>query len=216
MRIRYNGHSSFTITAADGTVIVTDPYEPGAYGGGIGYHQIGDQPDIVTVSHDHADHGYTEGFSGEFEIVRESASHKGIEFRAIDTFHDDQGGAQRGANTIFVFEVDGVTLCHLGDLGHVLSDEQIALIGPVDVLMAPIGGHFTIDPLQATDVFERLRPKVFLPMHYKTDKCGFPIAGVDEFVKGKARVQRIDSDAIEVEADKLPGEPEVKVLNHAC
>jgi len=216
MRIRWNGHSSFTITSGDGTVIVTDPYEPGAYGGGIGYHQIGDDPDIVTISHDHADHNYTGGFSGDFAEVREPGTFKGIEFRSVDTFHDESGGSERGTNRIFIFSVDGITVCHAGDLGHVLSDEEVRSIGPVDVLLAPIGGHFTIDPNQATDLLERVRPKIFIPMHYKTDKCGFPIAGVGEFTEGKARVREIDTDAIELAADKLPGEPEVIVLQHAC
>ncbi|MDP8225525.1 MAG: MBL fold metallo-hydrolase [Candidatus Lernaella stagnicola] len=214
MKIRWNGHSSFTVTADDGTVIVTDPYEPGAFGGGIGYQQITDQPDIVTISHDHADHNFTDGFQNDFVVIRDGGEAKGIHFTAVNSFHDENEGAERGTNTIFVFVVDGVRLCHLGDLGHILSDDQIEAIGQVDALMTPVGGYFTVDPLQATDAVERINPKIVLPMHFKTDKCGFPIAEVAEFLIGKENVKQIDADEIEVSADRLPGAREIIVLRH--
>jgi L-ascorbate metabolism protein UlaG (beta-lactamase superfamily) len=214
MKVRWNGHSSFTITANDGTVIVTDPYEPGAFAGGIGYQQIQDEPDLVTISHDHDDHNFTDGFKNDFIAIRGSDEARGIHFTAVSTFHDEAQGAQRGDNRVFVFAVDGVTICHLGDLGHVLSDGQIEAIGPVDLLLAPVGGFFTIDHNQATDATERLDPKLVIPMHFKTDKCGFPIAEVDEFLGGKQNVKRLDADEIEISADKLPGAREIIVLRH--
>jgi len=214
MKVRWNGHSSFTITADDGTVIVTDPYEPGAFGGGIGYQQIQDEPDVVVISHDHDDHNYTDGFTNDFTAIRDSGEARGIQFTAVSTFHDETQGSQRGDNRVFVFAVDGVTICHLGDLGHVLSDDQIAAIGTVDLLLAPVGGFFTIDHNQATDATERLDPKLVIPMHFKTDKCGFPIAEVDESLTGKQNVKRLDADEIEISADKLPGAREIIVLRH--
>jgi len=214
MKIRWNGHSSFTITAADGTTIVTDPYQPGAFGGGIGYRQIDVQPDIVTISHEHDDHNYLDGFSGDFAVLRQTGRAKGIAFTAVDTFHDESGGSKRGTNRIFAFTVDGVRLCHLGDLGHLLTDEQIAAIGKVDVLFVPVGGFYTIDAHQATDAMRRLDPRVVIPMHFKTDKCGFPITPVSTFTNGKDRVQMLDAVEIELTADALPGTTEIFVLNH--
>jgi len=214
MKIRWNGHASFTITANDGTIIVNDPYKPGAFGGGIGYQQITDQPDIVTISHDHDDHNYAAGFKGQFEIVRGAKTAKGIAFRAIDVFHDEKGGKDRGANRIFVFTVNGVTICHAGDLGHPLNDEQAKQIGKIDVLLLPVGGFYTIDYLQATDVINKLKPAIVIPMHFKTDKCGFPIAEVAKFTQGKERVRHVGADEIELVAGKLPGATEILVLNH--
>jgi len=214
MKIRWNGHSSFTITGKNGLVIVTDPYEPGAFGGGIGYQQIDVQPDIVTVSHDHDDHNYTAGFSGDFAVVRKAGEFKGVTFDALDTYHDENKGANRGENLVFAFAVDGVRICHLGDLGHPLSDEQAEKLGAVDVLLLPVGGHFTIDYLQAADVVNKLKPKIVIPMHFKTDKCGFPIAEVSAFTEGKERVNHVGADEIELTADNLPGATEILVLNH--
>jgi len=215
MKIKWNGHASFTITASDGTVIITDPYEPGAFGGGIAYGKILDQPDLVTVSHDHADHNYTAGFSGSFEVVRGPGTYRGIEFTAVPTFHDQSGGSERGTNTIFVFEVDGIRICHLGDLGHPLSAEQVGKIGNVDVLLVPIGGFYTIDSGQATDVANALSPSMIIPMHFKTDGCGFPIAKVEAFVKDKPSVRQANTAEIDIDRESLPGTAEVVVLDHA-
>ena len=214
MKIRWNGHSSFTIISKDDLTIVTDPYESGAFGGGIAYFPVDAEPDIVTISHEHADHNYTAGFKGEFEEVRGDKTIKSIEFTCFDTFHDTNQGADRGKNRIFCFAVDDIRICHLGDLGHILDSDQIEKLGSIDVMFMPVGGFYTIDAAQATDIFEKVRPKIAIPMHYKTEKCGFPIAEVDEFSAGKATVQKIDSDEIELTADKLPGEPEIIILKH--
>jgi len=214
MKVRWNGHSSFTITAADGMVIVTDPYEPGAFGGGIGYRKIDVRPDIVTISHDHADHNYLDGFSGAYEAVRAPKTVRGIDFKAVDVFHDGNGGKQRGPNRIFIFTVDGVTVCHLGDLGHVPDAGQVSKIGKVDVLLIPVGGFYTIDHRQATEVVKLLAPRIAIPMHFKTAKCGFPIAPVTEFTAGKKNVKVLNVDEIELTGDSLPGATEIIVLKH--
>ncbi len=214
MKIRWNGHSSFTLTAADGLVIITDPYETGAFGGGIGYQAIDTQPDIVTISHEHADHNYIKGFTGKFVTLREAGEARGLSFRTVKAYHDRNKGQQRGEIRIFIFTVDGIRFCHLGDLGDVLSDSQINAIGKIDVLFVPVGGFYTIDQLQARDAVERLDPKIVIPMHYKTDKCGFPIASVADFLKGQPNVRHIEADEIEITAEKLPGAREIIVLRH--
>jgi len=214
MKIRYNGHSCFSIFSADGKCIVIDPYQSGSFGGAIGYLPVDSNPDVVLLSHNHPDHNYVAQFKGKFEILRDSGETKGITFRAVDAFHDNSNGSERGKIKIFVFEVDGVRVCHLGDLGHILTKTQIEKIGDVDVLLVPVGGFYTIDAHQATDAVERIKPKIVIPMHYKTDKCGFDIAPLDEFLAGKTNVKKIAADEIELDSGKLPGKTEIIVLKH--
>ncbi|TET18458.1 MAG: MBL fold metallo-hydrolase [Dehalococcoidia bacterium] len=216
MKIKWLGHAAFVITAEDGKRIMTDPYEPGAYG--LGYGRIEDAADIVVVSHQqHEDHNYAKAVKGSPQLVTGSGSQKakGIEFKGVASFHDDSGGKQRGPNTIFCFTVDGIRICHLGDLGHRLSDEQVSEVGQVDILLVPTGGGPTIDPAGATHVCEQIKPRVVIPMHYKTDKCAFPVSGVDEFLKGKSGVKRLDSSEAELKLEQLPQATEIMVLKHA-
>ncbi len=216
MKVKWNGHASFTITSADGMVIITDPYEPEGFGGAISYSPISDTPDVVTVSHDHADHNYVDGFSGDFVVVRDSGTAKGIDFKAIAAYHDDSGGSERGDNNIFVFTVDGIRICHLGDLGHILSPDLVKEIGRVDILLIPIGGTFTIDPDGASHVMKDLNPRILMPMHYKTEKCGFPLAALADFLYGKEdMVVNVKASETEITADSLPSKLEIWVLIHA-
>ena len=212
MKIKWLGHASFLITSDDGIKIVTDPYE---VGGGLSYGGIKESADIVTVSHDHSDHNNVAAVQGNPKVVRGTAKAKGIEFKGIPCSHDEAGGKLRGKNTIFCFEVDGVVGCHLGDLGHQLSDKQVAEIGPVDILLIPVGGYYTIDARVATEACDRLKPKVIIPMHYKTDKCAFPIAGVDEFLRGKEGVSRLEASEVELKPGELPPTTQIIVLKPA-
>jgi L-ascorbate metabolism protein UlaG (beta-lactamase superfamily) len=212
MKIKWLGHASFLITSDAGTKIITDPYETG---GGLSYGQIKESADIVTVSHDHADHNNVAAVQGSPKVVRGTVEVKGIKFKGIPTYHDDAGGRQRGKNTIFCFEVDGIRVCHLGDLGHRLNDSQVAELGTVDILLIPVGGFFTIDAKLAGQLCDRLKPKVIIPMHYKNDRCAFPIAGVDEFLRGKKEVSRLDASQVEFKAGELPPSTKVIVLKPA-
>jgi L-ascorbate metabolism protein UlaG (beta-lactamase superfamily) len=212
MKIKWLGHSSFVITSDTGTRIITDPYE---VGGGVNYGPIKESADIVTVSHDHADHNNVAAVQGSPTVVRGVAEVKGIKFDSIPTYHDDAGGGKRGRNTILCFEVDGMRVCHLGDLGHQLSDSQLAELGKVDVLLIPVGGFYTIDAKVATQLGDRLKPKVIVPMHYKTAKCDYPIAGVEEFLRGKKEVRRLDASQVEFKAGELPATTQIVVLKPA-
>jgi len=217
MRIRWNGHASFTITASDGMVIVTDPYDPSGYGGVLKYHPVSDKADAVLVSHDHADHNYVEGLSGSPQVVKGSGQVKGIQFTGVDTYHDESYGSERGQNVIFAFNVDGINICFVGDLGHQLSPQQIEAIGPVDLLLIPVGGTYTVNAEGAAKVAEALEPKLVIPMHFKTDKCDLPISGVDGFLTQMTNVKRLEKSEIELSPDVLPAAGiEVWVLNHAC
>jgi len=212
MKIKWLGHASFLITSEGGTKIVTDPYTVGA---GISYGEIQESADIVLVSHGHGDHNNVAVVKGNPEVVKEAGSRtvKGIEVKGVASYHDDTDGSQRGPNIIFCFTLDGLRLCHLGDLGHPLSDAQISEIGAVDVVFIPVGGFFTIDANVATQVCEKLQPKVVIPMHYKTDKCGYPIAEVGGFLEGKKDVSRLDKSEVELKKEQLAAG--IVVLQHA-
>ena len=217
MKIKWYGHASFLITSASGTKIVTDPYEPDGYDGAISYGSPPDQIDIAVVSHDHPDHNYVQGLKGTPQVVKGPGSHtvSGIVFKGISTFHDTSQGKDRGESTIFCFTVDGIKLCHLGDLGHPLNPKDSAEIGEVDVLMIPVGGFYTIDAGIATEVVNNLKPRLVIPMHFKTEKCDFPITTVDDFTGGKDNVTRLTTSEIELTKDTLPVSTEIQVLAFA-
>ncbi len=212
MKIKWLGHASFLITSDAGTRIITDPYTPGEK---LLYGQIKEPADIVTISHDHYDHNNIGSVGGRPRVVRDTAEVKGIKFRGIPTYHDEDKGSKRGNNTILCFEVDGVKVCHLGDLGHKLSDKQAAEIGKVDVLLSPMAGFYTIDAATATAVSDQLKPKVIIPMHFKNNKCNFPVSGVDEFLRGKKNVSRPDSSEVEFKSGQLPAATQIIVLKPA-
>lgn len=217
MKIKWYGHSAFLITSDQGVKMITDPYESGAYDGQLAYGKIKDQADIVLTSHDHADHNDTKSLPGSPQIVKGSGSKtvKGISIKGISTYHDPSQGRERGTNTIFAFSVDGIKICHLGDLGHILSEKELAEIGAIDVLLIPVGGYFTIDPKEATRVAEQIQPKVLIPMHFKTEKCGFPIAPVEDFLKGKPNPKQPKSSEVSFDKAFLPQKMEIVVLDHA-
>jgi L-ascorbate metabolism protein UlaG (beta-lactamase superfamily) len=213
VKIEWLGHASFLITSEAGIKIITDPY---AVSMGLNYGEIRESADIVTVSHEHSDHNNVAAVQGKPEVVRDTAKVKGIKFSGIPTYHDKANGNLRGNNTIFRFEVDGVRVCHLGDLGHSLSSKQTAEIGKVDILFIPVGGNFTIDARVATEVCGKLAPKVVIPMHFRNEKCPtFPVAGVDEFIKGKKGVFRLNTSEAEFTQEKLPATTQIIVLKPA-
>ncbi|MEA1958536.1 MAG: MBL fold metallo-hydrolase [Chloroflexota bacterium] len=216
MKIKWLGHAAFLITADEGTKIITDPYTPGEFG--LEYKPIDEAADIVTKSHDHADHNNTKAVPGNPQIITGDGKHwaKGIELNGIASCHDECGGKERGDNTIFVFTIDDVTICHAGDLGHTLTDEETSNIGPIDVLMVPVGGNFTIDAKGADKVIEQLKPKVVIPMHFQNDRCpNFPVANAEPFLAGKTNVKHVNDSKIELKSGRLPSATEIIVLNPA-
>jgi L-ascorbate metabolism protein UlaG (beta-lactamase superfamily) len=217
MVIKFLGHAAFLITTASGVKIVTDPYEPGGFGGAIGYGRLTEPADIVVVSHDHGDHNYVKMVPGNPVVVKQPGEQvqRGVKFRSLATFHDQSRGAERGRNTVRVIEADGLTICHLGDLGDLLTAEDATALGAIDVLFVPVGGTYTIDANGATAVVNRLRPRIAIPMHYKTPKTGLPLSPVEGFLAGKPRVRKVDGSQIEVAKNTLPEPTEIVVLKPA-
>ncbi len=212
MKIKYYAHACFGVEGSDGLRVIIDPYEPGSFDGAIQYAAVEDEAAVVLVSHDHADHNYTKSVKGTPEILKGAGQAAGIDFKAIEVFHDEAQGSDRGEVVIFSWEQDGIKICHLGDLGHTLSEEQLGQIAGSDVLLIPVGGLYTIDAEVAGGIVKMLKPKLVIPMHFKTPKCGFPIASVEDFLKGKANVKKVGSSELEISKDNLPSEQEIVVL----
>ncbi len=213
MKIKFLGHAAFVITSKKGTRIITDPYKAGAYDGGIGYSEITETADIVTISHEHDDHNYTASIKGQPVIVKDPGETKvkDIKIKGLATHHDKSQGSERGTNNIFVMDIDGFKLLHLGDLGHTLGQQEAKEIGQVDILLAPVGGYFTIDATEAREIYELLKPAIMIPMHYKTSKCGFPISPVGDFADKMKNVRKVDGS--EVDISELPASPTIYVLD---
>ena len=217
MKIKWLGHACFLVTADNGKKIITDPYEPGAFGGAINHDPITEIVDVVTVSHGHADHDSVAPLPGKPVALRSPGSFvaEGMEFQGTATSHDKSHGAERGENVVYTFIVDGIKVCHLGDLGHTLTGDQAAEIGAVDVLLVPVGGRFTIDANAAWTVAGQLAARVVIPMHFKTPKVNLPIATADEFLSGTPNVKRLNTSEVEFSKDRLPSEREIIVLQPA-
>lgn len=211
--ITWLGHSMFLFSINDALRIVTDPYDET-----VGYPLPDVSADVVLVSHKHFDHNNVRLAKGRPKVVDSTGQTaiKGITFKGVASVHDDKEGTLRGLNTVFVWAMGGIRFAHLGDLGVMLSDEQIKEIGEVDVLFTPVGGFFTIDAAAATSIVEALKPKVVFPMHYKTEVMGenFPISGVNDFLAGKKSIKKVGKNSITFTKEDLPKETTVYVLNY--
>ena len=179
MEIRWLGHSCFRIKGRYATII-TDPYSPN-----LGYSLGKPTADIVTVSHQHPGHSYVKGVGGNPRAVTGPGEYEisDVIIIGIATFHDGDGDGQRGKNTIYLIEIDEVSICHLGDLGHILTDEQVEELGNVDVLLLPVGGVSTINASMAAEIVRKLEPQIIIPMHYKTRLVTRELEPVDRFLK---------------------------------
>jgi L-ascorbate metabolism protein UlaG (beta-lactamase superfamily) len=214
--LRWYGQSMFVFTSPGGATVLMDPFND------IGYTV---PPPLntgaATITHEHQDHN-NDALGGSARLFRGLTADgwadidetvAGIRIRTVRTYHDDQQGAQRGRNTVFVYEVAGLRLAHLGDLGHQLDDQQLAAIGPVDVLMVPVGGNFTIDAAGATSVTAALQPRVVFPMHYKTGRITLPLDTADAFLEGKT-VRRAGSTTLRLTSADLPDTLTAYVLDY--
>lgn len=179
MKIRYLGHSSFLLTESTGTAVVCDPYDDS-----VGYEMPRVKADAVTISHHHYDHDSLKKIQGQPVILDKETGYElpGVEINSVKSFHDECRGKKRGENIIFKFRMDGIDVCHLGDLGEACSSELIEMILPVHVLLIPVGGTYTIDAKQAKEYVDRIMPDVVIPMHYRAKGCKLDIDKVDEFL----------------------------------
>lgn len=200
MKIKWLGHSTFQIKS--NASLVMDPYGP----------EIGELPkgltaDVVTISHNHYDHNFSQGVVGNPKIINQTGDFNidGFEIKGVPTKHDNEGGNKRGNNIVYCVAAEGLKLCHLGDLGHALTEQQLQEIGKIDVLMVPVGGYYTIDAKTAVQVVNQIKPKLVLPMHYKPENSSIslPIAGVEQFNK-LLGWDIVKVDELEVSQSSLP------------
>lgn len=208
MIINWYGHSCFKIQSGQLTIVI-DPFNPS-----IGLRPPRGKTDVVMVTHQHYDHNYTEGLSedafiidgpGEYEI-------KGVLVRGISSFHDAKEGKDRGLNTIYLIQVEDITLCHLGDLGQKLDNGQLGELDAVDVLLIPVGGNYTIDGVEAAQVVHQIEPKIVIPMHFKLSGLKISLDGPEKFLKEMGATGKNKVPKLTVKKKELPENTEVIVM----
>lgn len=216
MDITYLGHSAFQLKGKRGSVVM-DPYQ--AY---VGFSLPSVSADIVTTSHDHPDHNAITAVGGTARrdkpfIISQPGEYEvaGISVFGIESFHDANQGVERGRNTIFTVWLDELRVCHLGDLGHPLTNDMIETIGSVDVLLVPVGGHFTINAAQAVEIIHQLEPAYAIPMHFKTpdhdEKVFGDVQELQVFLK-EYGMNPSPQAKFKIEKGSLPEETELVVL----
>lgn len=215
MDITYLGHSSFRIRGKSAS-IVTDPYESAVLGIAYPKHV---SCDIVTVSHNHADHNATKILEGSPFVVNGPGEYeiKGVGIVGISVFHDNEGGVKRGQNTVYRIEIDGMSVVHLGDLGHTLTDSQVESLGVVDILFVPVGGVYTINAQEAANVVHEVEPSMVIPMHFgrsDLDQKAFgQLQPLSVFLKEMGSPESSGQPKLVITKDKLPEELQVIVLH---
>jgi L-ascorbate metabolism protein UlaG (beta-lactamase superfamily) len=205
MIITWQGHSCFKIQdkiGPEGLTLVTDPY-----GLSLGLKLPNFEADIITVSHDHDDHNNTKGLRGTPKVIQSAGEYdiKGVMVEGILAYHDAKQGAERGANIIYRIEMDDITICHLGDLGHVLDNKQLERLEGIDILFVPVGGKYTLDAKQAVEVISQIEPRIVIPMHYKTKDVKLDIEGVEKFVK-ELGIEPTYEEKLKINKKDLPAE----------
>ena len=210
MLLQHIGHAEFLITLESGFRIVTDPFDAS-----VGYPVPSLEADGVLVSHHHHDHDAVENIAGHPQVIDYAGLHTfapDVKVTGILADHDDAGGAKRGKTLLFLLEAEGLRVVHLGDLGCSLTGEQIEMLQDLDVLMIPVGGHFTIDARQAARIVSQLRPRITIPMHYREGALGYEVlAEVSEFTRQFDKVLWLTTDTLEL-SDEL--QDEIVVLDY--
>lgn len=197
MIIRWLGHACFQMTTTEGVRIVTDPYDAA-----VGYPMPSLDADVLTISHQHHDHNNRDEVGGNPIVIESEGNYsvRGIAIDAYPCFHDEVRGAKRGNNLIFTYRAEGLKICHAGDLGHAPAATLLRRLGSVDVLMLPVGGVYTLDAAGAWALVEQMRPRVVIPMHYRTAPLSFTLAPVDAFLAlaGVAETPALSELALDV------------------
>jgi L-ascorbate metabolism protein UlaG (beta-lactamase superfamily) len=215
MKLQWLGHACFLISTSDNVRILLDPYDPS-----IGLKLPFISADIVTVSHGHFDHAAVGEVHGTPKVVNSTAGLDlgKVKIRGVATYHDEQQGAERGRNIMFLIDVieggETFTICHAGDLGHALSPEVVKRLDGVDVLLIPVGGNYTIDGAEAKKVTEQITPRIVVPMHYKIRGLSVNIGGPEKFLEGFKDVKKVKELAL-TKRRELPIDMQVVVLEKA-
>ena len=209
MKLKWYGHSCFGLTFANGTTIVTDPFDAS-----VGYPLCTVRCDAALTSHGHFDHNYTDSLTGDFQTLSKPGSYEvgGVKITGVASFHDEAQGAKRGTNVIFILEGDGLKIAHLGDLGHLPDAAQAAALADVDLLLIPIGGTYTLTTPEAVEVISMLKPRTAVAMHYSNAYCKFGITDESEFVR-LTGAEWVEND-LEVTPETLTALPSAILLKY--
>ena len=210
MEIIWLGHSCFLVRGKEQTII-TDPYHPD-----LGYRLGEPKADIATLSHFHPGHSYIEGVADDPKQIKSPGEYElgGTFITGVASFHDNQKGDLRGKNTIYTIEMDGITLCHLGDLGHPLGPHLIEELGDIDILFLPAGEVSTIPIDTAAEIIRQLGPPIVIPMHYKTEAFGGSLSPVDQFLD-KMRIRELEArPKLSITSSSLPSSTQIVVLSY--
>lgn len=213
MHITWYGHSCFRLRSRSGTV-VTDPY-----GDDLGYKLPRLRADIVTVSHDHPDHANVKAVSGKPKVIDGPGEYeiKGVFVIGIPTRYEESSKQAELRNTVYLIDLDGVTVCHLGDVRRVPTQAQIEELGEIDVLLVPVGGGSTLGAAKASEVISLLEPKVVIPMHYKTNQPrGLKLQPVSQFLKEMGLKEVAPEDRVNITKSGLPSETQIVVMQCAA
>ncbi|MHB8572088.1 MAG: MBL fold metallo-hydrolase [Candidatus Dormibacteria bacterium] len=179
MEITWYGHSCFRLKSRDATVVI-DPFGPG-----LGLPALKLNADVVLTTHDHPGHNHLKAVNGARRVISGPGEYEiaGVFVNGIDAWHDDERGAQRGRITIYVVQMDDVSVCHLGDIGHKLTDEMLEAIGLVDVLLVPVGGGSSLGAGVAAEVVAQVEPRIVVPMHFRVDGQSTELETDERFIK---------------------------------
>ena len=209
MKLKYYGHACFTLRFADGTVPAIDPFDES-----VTYAPCDAICDAALLSHDHFDHNHTQSLRGDFVTIRQAGHYdvRNVRVTAVPSFHDKQRGALRGSNLIFRIEGDGLTIVHLGDLGHMPDETQLRAIAGADVLLTPIGGTYTIDTPEAEELIRLAQPKHAVAMHFRTPDYDFNTSTCEAFERDM-RAARMPRE-VEITKENLASLPEAMILSY--
>ena len=211
IKITFYGHALFLIESSKGVKIGIDPYD----------EQVKTplpelSVDIVTSSHSHSDHAYFSLFKNNPKILNNPGKITifDIQIEGIPTFHDELSGYKLGKNIIFKFVIDGIKIAHLGDLGHILSDNQVEILGNIDILMIPIGGIYTIDGDTAIDIIQKISPKIVIPMHYKENdiQVNPECITIDDFKEKISNYKEV-GHKITISKNTMPEKTEIWIMS---
>jgi len=218
VQIHYFGHACFMLKNLSGTSVLIDPYT------GLDYPPLKVEADIVLITHEHFDHNAVGDVTGNPVVIHGltkdgkgwnaiDKSFKDVHILAFPSYHDRNKGADRGKNTIFLIHIGGLSIAHLGDIGYVPTKEELKKLPPIDILLIPVGGFYTIEPEEADEIAAHINPRILIPMHYKTKGSGkLPIKPLDVFLKGKKNVEEVNSAVYVVSPEVLPKKMKIVVL----
>jgi L-ascorbate metabolism protein UlaG (beta-lactamase superfamily) len=208
VEIIWFGHSCFRLKSRE-AVVLTDPYGVGA-GASLGLPTA----DILTVSHHHPNHDNVAAVGGTYRLIDGPGEYevKGVIVTGIRTNHDAENGRLRGKNTAYLFQLDDLVVCHLGDLGHVLTSEQVEAMSDVDILIVPVGGGTTINAAQAAEVISQVEPKIVIPMHFRPVGSTLELEPVDRFLRQMSALTLQPQPKLTVSTGTLPDETQVVLL----